>query len=242
MSINLDKETYTKDEVSKFLTEQESSYKSEADKLEKEFETKKKDLEIQITKEQKDTHYGTIEYHKKQVDELSKQKDELMKKLSELESAGTKKQEDTVESQKEIQELKGQIETIKGETKRLLDEQSAYFNGVLQKKDLEMIKKELISTAKGEIIPELVTGNTEEEIRASYETAVNRYKEITEVVKKGQENKHLLEGKAPEASGGDRATEKGSSTREADYLKVMSMSKEEFLKYQEDQFNKLGIK
>ena len=108
---------------------------------------------------------------------------------------------------KEIEKLKGEIETLKSQlngneseaVKSLKKELKAAQDEVQKlkesapnieeltaniRKDIEaeyavkFYREKKIGEAQGKIIPELVTGNTEDEINASYEKAVARYNEI----------------------------------------------------------------
>ena len=100
---------------------------------------------------------------KKQLEDFKKENEKLKKDLE----SGTK-------TNKTISELTTTISMLEHQ----LEELQAKYDADVTALKLEAFKKEKIAEAGGELIPELVTGNSEEEILASIEKAKQRYQEI----------------------------------------------------------------
>ena len=240
MGIKLEKDTYSKDEVEGILTEQKKEIETEVrtvvtDELSKEAQKKIQEEVQKATKQEKDTLYQTIEHHKAKADEAQKALADAKAQLdaaTKSDGAGSK---EAMEAQTKITALESSLTELKDTTKRLLEEQSKNFNSILAKKDLEVKKEKLIAEAKGEIIPDLVSGETEEELIASVERAKTRYKEIAEGFQKKLEDQKLAASHVPGASGhsGNGQSSQGSAN-------VFGMSPEEFAKYAEEELNKIN--
>lgn len=93
----------------------------------------------------------------------------------------TKDLKDGTQTNKTVSELTLQISQLE----RDLEEATAGHETELNSIKLESFKEKTIASANGELIPELVVGNTEEDILASFETAKTRYAEITQRVVSG---------------------------------------------------------
>ncbi len=104
----------------------------------------------------------------------------------------------------------------------------------LRKRDLAILRERLIADSRGEIIPELVQGNSEEELHKAAESAKVRYKEIVENQRKQLTDELIRTGKLPGPDGKDKKKEETSlgagikSTKE-----VWELGDDEFLKYKE---------
>ena len=130
--------------------------KEEKDKLYPEITKLKADVEKLV---QKNNEYLlTIGQKDTEIAEIKKQVKALEKKL-----------EGTPDSE-EVKSLKSQVATLQAEKEQLVKEKDSV--------KLESYKTQKIAEAKGEIIPELVFGTTQEDIDKSFDVAVAKYKEI----------------------------------------------------------------
>ena len=97
-----------------------------------------------------------------------------------------------------------------------------------------MKKEKLIADAKGEIIPDLVSGETEEELIASVERAKTRYKEVVAEIQNRNEQQQLANSQVPGASG-----HSGSGQTSGSAPNVFAMSKEAFDEYAKKELEKI---
>lgn len=142
------------------------------------------DLIAKARKEERDKLYPELNKYKEKVNSLMlviAERDseiaELKKELEEAKKENAKLQENVekgVKTNKTISELTTTISVLE----RQLEELQAKYDADVTALKLESFKKEKIAEAGGELIPELVTGNSEEEIIASIELAKQRYQEI----------------------------------------------------------------
>lgn len=164
--------------------------------------------------EEKDKLYPEIKGLKEKLEqsttENNKLKGEFEEKIKDLENKLTninKENEDLKKKSKkdkdqQIISLEETIEELKNKLTDVEESNSAQ----VQKMQLEILKKELILEAGDEIVPGLVTGNSEEEIKASIETAKQEYKKIKEKTLNGVDimppnpdmRKVTIKGKTPE--------------------------------------------
>lgn len=107
-------------------------------------------------------------------DEIKSLKDEIATLKGDLGNVNTKLK-DSKTNNKALTDLQIQYDSLQKEYDTL---QTQYENEVNSLK-LQSYKEKKIAEASGEIIAELVNGNTEEEINASYELAKTKYTEIT---------------------------------------------------------------
>jgi len=136
-------------------------------------------------KEEKDKQYAIQEKFKKEAQEAKKLVEANELKIKEME-----KQLEVItksQSQPELNkpaiapELTGTIEELKQQIAKLNEESlrtKQEFQETLKKRDLEAYKLKKIAESKGQIIPELLVGNSESEIDASFLTAVQRYDQL----------------------------------------------------------------
>ena len=142
------------------------------------------DLIAKARKEERDKLYPELNKYKEKVNSLMlviAERDseiaDLKKELEEAKKENAKLQENVekgVKTNKTISELTTTISVLE----RQLEELQAKYDADVTALKLEAFKKEKIAEAGGELIPELVTGNSEEEIIASIELAKQRYQEI----------------------------------------------------------------
>lgn len=145
--------------------------------------------------EEKSKLYPQIEKLKKDksdlldtVDELKKDNAKLEKDLAKQKNLNDKISADLKDgstTNKTVQELTLTISQLE----RQLEEVTVNHEKELTKIQLDRVKEQKIAEANGAIIPELVTGNSEEEITESVERAKARYAEITSSVANAQANK-----------------------------------------------------
>lgn len=174
-------------------------------------------------KTEKEKLYASIEKHKgdatKSAEELTKNKAAL-KKIQDDEAAREKKVAEEADKEKRSKmELDERMATLEDEnrqnaeeTSKKLQEQSENFVAEMAKKDkafddklrekeLETYRQSVIADAQGQIIPEVVKGNTKEEIDASAEKAKARYTEIRAGALEAEHKKSMTDGKLPGQSG-----------------------------------------
>ena len=142
------------------------------------------DLIAKARKEERDKLYPELNKYKEKVNNLMlviAERDseiaDLKKELEEVKKENAKLQENVekgVKTNKTISELTATISVLE----RQLEELQTKYDADVTALKLEAFKKEKIAEAGGELIPELVTGNSEEEIIASIELAKQRYQEI----------------------------------------------------------------
>ena len=155
------------------------------------------DLIKRARQEEKDKLYGQITKLKDEVSSLKKDKNDLLTVVAEREDTIKQLEGDLVA----LGETKGKLEkdlkdgTATNKTVSNLTLKISQLEAELEKanaeheKELNTIKitqhkEKLIAQANGEIIPELVVGETEEEIAESVERAKARYQEITQSAKR----------------------------------------------------------
>lgn len=142
------------------------------------------DLIAKARKEERDKLYPELNKYKEKVNNLMlviAERDseiaDLKKELEEVKKENGKLKKDLesgTKTNKTISELTTTISVLE----RQLEELQAKYDADVTALKLEAFKKEKIAEAGGELIPELVTGNSEEEIIASIELAKQRYQEI----------------------------------------------------------------
>ena len=157
------------------------------------------DLISKARKEEKDKQYKTIEKLKGQIETLTKQHNEDLLKIGQLEedlkTANSKLQTAGQGDSEEIKTLKGTISTLNKEKSDLEKKIKDIEDNTVTREELEAeIRTELeaeyttktyraekMAELKDEIlVPELVIGNTIEEIDASIEVALEKSKSIRE--------------------------------------------------------------
>lgn len=177
-----------------------------------------------------------------QIEKLKKDKSDLLDAASEHQKTITKLEKDLAKqktlneklsadleegnsSNKTVQELTLTISQLE----RQLEETTVAHEQELSKIQLDAIKKERIAEAKGAILPELVTGNTVEEIEESVEKAKARYAEIVASVASTQSNRMPMS---------NPSFQNTQLTSEASIEDISKMSPAEYAVYRA----KIGIK
>lgn len=192
--------------------------------------------------------YETIEKTKKRNTELEAE----IKKFSDAEAEKKKKEEEerksNLDATQRIQELEGQINQLvevnktTGERfKELLTLQDEKYTKELTKRDVGLYREEAIRKCGGAVIPELVQGETTEEIDRTIEISKKRYLEIKGAASDEKKKDEYKNGEFPKPSGESRKD--SSSSPEDDghgnksYADILKMSDEEYKKYR-DQYMK----
>ena len=174
-------------------------------------------------KTEKEKLYASINKHKndatKSAEELEKNKADL-KKLQDDDKAREKKVAEAADKEKrskmEIDERMAALEDenrlkVEETDAKLLKQREEFtaemaqkdkaFDDKLKEKELEAYRQSVIADAKGQIIPEVVKGNTREEIDATVEKAKTRYTEIRNGALEADHKKSMTDGKLPGQSG-----------------------------------------
>ena len=131
--------------------------------------------EIQSWKEKHNNLLLVIAERDAKIKELEGEITKFKKQIEEVKEKSSKTNDATVSELKAtIDSLNNQIEQLKSSH----DKEIARLN-------LEIFKREKLAEVGEEIIPELVTGETEEEILASIEKAKEKYQQIVSKINKG---------------------------------------------------------
>lgn len=185
--------------------------------------------------------YDSLKKEKERADQAEARAREAAEALRsrEDEEAAARNQELTAAERLAAIEAQQKAERVR--TQEILDLQEKKFAEELARRDLEVLRERKIAEAKGEIIPELVMGNTAEEIEASVVKAKERYLAILEEGRKKIENATILSGRLPEPSGKD-APGVEPTKREfgnKSYEDLMNMDADDFSRYAKEQLDLL---
>lgn len=153
--------------------------------LEDRLEAVRKDAAKKAAQTEKDKMYKTVAEKEDALKRAEKELEEFRKKDADLSAKAEEERKAKLTDQQRVdEELKKasakveQVETAFALLRKETSEQ-------IKKKDLEVLREKIIADAGGKIIPELVTGNSIEELEASSVKAVSRYEEITANATKG---------------------------------------------------------
>lgn len=142
------------------------------------------DLIAKARKEERDKLYPEITKLKEKHNDLLLVVADRDKELEQLKSDNAKLTGDLDKASKNIETGNAKSEKVSelSLTNSKLEQQLAQlqqkYDADINSLKLESVKEKAIAAAQGEIIAEMVGGNTEEEINASVEAAKNRYQEI----------------------------------------------------------------
>lgn len=219
-----DKSSFSKEEVDKLVDESTR-------KVMEEFDKKLKD----VASTEKNKLYETIQKEKNE-------KEALAKRLSSFEEAEKAKKVEEEQKRKEELDVKERLTELESKTtsdnkrfQELLDIKDKEFQARLKQRDLEVYREKKVAEAKGNVIPELVRGESVEEIDKAYNVAVTRYEEIRDGEKKKIEADLVKNGKIPgpdvqkDDSGGNTTTSSGKNWGD-----IHNMSPEEFEKHKDN--------
>lgn len=144
-------------------------------------ETVAKVIEVktpEIIASEKNKLYASIEHKDNAIKDLSSKVDTLLdEKKKRDEELETLRQANMTEEQKKNELLNTALTRVDQLTTafKMLETET---NKKITEKDLELHKKDIIASAQGAIIPEMVFGNSLEELNANAEKAKARYSEI----------------------------------------------------------------
>lgn len=190
-------------------------------------------------KEERDKLYGEITKLKQDRENLTNVNVDLNKEISGLKadlSTAEKKVESLEEeaksgtkSNRTVVELQGEVRKLKSELKKAESGKEEEVSRI----SLEHHREVAVLKAQAEgagIIPELITGNTKEEIDASIESSKTRYQEIV------SQNARPTANTNPFTM--PRATQSGSNPAQPSFKDVASMTPAEYAEYRKE----IGIK
>lgn len=187
-----------------------------------------------------------LEKYEKEKQDLENQKKEAEeKKRKELEA----QERDKMDLKERLAQLEESLQNKDSQLQMTLEKQKETFQEELKKRDLELKREQILSQHKGEIVPDLVRGNSVEELEKSVEQAKNRYQEIYEQAKKSLEESSINNGKLPTSSGqnkvpnteGNPAGSGGNTDGAKSYEEIAAMSPEEFKKYKDKVLAEKGL-
>lgn len=232
-TIDATKETFSAEEVKTLLNKTQQETRDviikEADKA----------SEAEITsrvKDEKDKLYKSVEAEKGRAQKAEQKLSEIEKELTAL-RAGNQSGLTDKEALEKISKLNEELATTRqqlADSQKLIDDKLAEVEKrvtdttqqALTAERVTNLRKELIEKAKGEILPELVTGTTEEELRASAEVAKARYKEIADKSQESLKNELIQNGQL--SVSGERIIDRQSQRKILGEGSIFALSKEEF--------------
>lgn len=212
------------------------------------------DLVTRARRDEKDKLYSDLERAKKAAtdkDELLKQKE---KELADAKEAGKA----TVALEQQVKDLQTGLEAANKKADEFavrydkivddaLTRQRTDMETAFTTRDVATYKQSLIDSSDGKIIPELVTGNTKEEVKASFDKAKARYDEITTKAAAEKETELRTKYKGalpapvvPPGQSSDSQTVADTSFR--DFRKMSAADqKTEIAKYKKKAYEEAGI-
>lgn len=221
----------TKDEVAKLLADQAAEFTAKMEAAVKEAASK-----------EKEKLYDTIDKYKKDTEALTaKAKAEEDEKNRILKEEADKKKEE-LDAKERVKQLEVELEKTAKRFEEVMEIKDKQFTSELTKRDLAIIREKLIGEANGAIIPELVQGNTEEELRKSAESAKARFSEIVTAQKKQVEDELIRAGKIPGPDGKNKETKEthGDPTRVKSMKEIFGMPDDDFIKYKDEYLKSLS--
>jgi hypothetical protein len=201
-------------------------------------------------KEEKDKLYPEVERHKTRVQNLEREKADLETAIATAQEDGKKAkglEARLADVEKQLTELPNRFSKVMDDT---LDSMKRQGDQDRQRDQLKAHRERLVGSTT-ELIPELVTGNTPEELNASFESAKQRYKDIygQGAEKTRKELESSVRGALPQPVTATGANNNAGGQPDADALggledwRRMAPSEWEAKKKQikEDAFRKAGL-
>jgi len=225
--VDLKKDSFSKEEVEALIKAREAEIKAEKD------EAAKKIIETEKAK-----LYDTIEAEKKKSSDLEKIIRDRKNEEDEKKKAEDQKMNDELEAKEQVRLLAKKLEDDSKRFQDIVELKDAEYKGELRKRDLEIYKEKLITSYNGAIIPEMVSGKTEEELNQAVEVAAERYKQIAERSKQEIMDEAVKNGKLPKPGDLDNSLKKTSGAK--DWKEVMEMPKEDYEAYKKSIFDALN--
>ena len=228
--LELKKDSFSKEEVEALIKEREIAVKTKV-------EAEKDEVAKKIIETEKAKLYDTIEAEKKKSSELEKLVREQKNAEDEKKKAEEQKINDELDAKEQVKLLAKKLDDDSKRFQDIVELKDAEYKGELRKRDLEIYKEKLIASYNGAIIPEMVSGKTEEELDQAVEAAAERYKQIAERSKQEIMDEAVKNGKLPKPGDLDNSLKKTSGAK--DWKDVMSMSTEEYASYKKSVFDNL---
>ena len=208
------------------------------------------DLISKARKEEKDKQYKTIEKLKGQIETLTKQHNEDLLKVGQLEedlkTANSKLQTAGQGDSEEIKTLKNEIKTLQEDKKGLEAQLENIYNDTVTREELEneirteleaeyttkTYRAEKMAELKDEIlVPELVIGNTVEEIDASIEVALEKSKSIREKLGIVDGQPESPQGRTPKTPSNPSMSRVQDSQFSMEYIAGLDVSSPEYAEF-----------
>ena len=208
------------------------------------------DLISKARKEEKDKQYKTIEKLKGQIETLTKQHNEDLLKVGQLEedlkTANSKLQTAGQGDSEEIKTLKNEIKTLQEDKKGLEAQLENIYNDTVTREELEneirteleaeyttkTYRAEKMAELKDEIlVPELVIGNTIEEIDASIEVALEKSKSIREKLGIVDGQPKSPQGRTPKTPSNPSMSRVQDSQFSMEYIAGLDVSSPEYAEF-----------
>ena len=208
------------------------------------------DLISKARKEEKDKQYKTIEKLKGQIETLTKQHNEDLLKVGQLEedlkTANSKLSTAGQGDSEEIKTLKGTISTLNKEKSDLEKKIKDIEDNTVTREELEneirteleaeyttkTYRAEKMAELKDEIlVPELVIGNTVEEIDASIEVALEKSKSIREKLGIVDGQPKSPQGRTPKTPSNPSMSRVQDSQFSMEYIAGLDVSSPEYAEF-----------
>ena len=208
------------------------------------------DLISKARAEEKAKQYKTIEKLKGQIETLTKQHNEDLLKIGQLEedlkTANSKLQTAGQGDSEEIKTLKEEIATLKADKVGLEKQLEDVYNDTVTREELEneirteleaeyttkTYRAEKMAELKDEIlVPELVIGNTVEEIDASIEVALEKSKSIREKLGIVDGQPKSPQGRTPKTPSNPSMSRVQDSQFSMEYIAGLDVSSPEYAEF-----------
>lgn len=190
--------------------------KTEKEKLYNDL-SKEKERAAKIEKE-------LAEFKKKADEEKARLEKERLEKLT----VEQRLQEELAQATNKINQFADGFEMFKRETAE-----------EIRKRDLALFKEKLVA-GRNDYLPELVTGNSEEELKASFEASQRRYKEIiSQVTPPAPQKPNPAQVSEIAAPAVPQTTPAPTATKSS--AEIMNMTPEEYRAYKESVFQKYNL-
>ena len=216
-------------EVPKDLKELEDLIKKATDKVvekaKKDTEEEKNNIRKEAAKTEKDKLYSKIEGLEKSLkflEDASKQKDNVALEAERLKKeAEDKLVKDKLPLEDRIKDLEQKLkesteitESVAKKAESMLQLTLDSAKKEIHLRDMQVYAKDMIAQANGEIIPELVRGETKEEVDASVQAAKTRYQELIAKKTEKDAQRKLEEGKVSTTAGEQVITDTNIMTKD----------------------------
>lgn len=200
-----------------------------------------KELDVKLTtaiQTEKEKLYDTIKKEKDKAADLEKQLQVIADEKKAAEDKKKEEDKEKLDALGRVKLLEDELSNVKTNVAEVMKLQEMEFKKELSKRDCEVLKARIIADAGGKIIADLISGDTEEEIKRTAEVAKARYEEIVNTAKKEILGDKFKEGKIPEGGRDDKTKEEeekdANLSARRDWERVMNMKPEELKKYKEE--------